>query len=179
MERFRMKDKFRVLPKRIARSRKIQVRQFEPEEIWIEFELDIKDEAAVQDALREATQLANEYLDEEEKRLRGINGGNMSASNGGILQQTVSEYGLELTNQGKRLGKLEIVRSKEPQFANFIHLWYRKNSQDQKTYIGYLRKDTGEFKYKQENKELVNKYGINEGTHFKIIPAKKITNVYD
>ncbi len=70
-----MKDKFRVLPKRIARSRKIQVRQFEPEEIWIEFELDIKDEAAVQDALREATRLANEYLDEEEKRLRRTSNG--------------------------------------------------------------------------------------------------------
>ena len=166
-----MKEKFRVLPKRIARSRKIQVRQFEPEEIWIEFELDIKDEAAVQDALREATLLANEYLDEEEKRLRRISSGNTSASNGG--NQTVTEYGLELTNQGKILGKLEIVRSKEPQFANFIHLWYGENGQDQKTYVGHLRKDTGEFKYKQENKELVNKYGINEGVHFKIIPVKK------
>ncbi|MHA2246424.1 MAG: hypothetical protein ACXADY_15900 [Candidatus Hodarchaeales archaeon] len=169
-----MKDMFRVLPKRIARSRKIQVRQFEPEEIWIEFELDIKDEAAVQDALREATRLANEYLDEEEKRLRGISSGNTLANNGG--KQTVTEYGLELTNQGKRLGNLEIVPSKEPQFANFIHLWYVENGQDQKTYIGYLRKDTGEFKYKPENEELVNKYGIKKETHFKII-RKKIVNV--
>ena len=164
-----MKDKFRVLPKRIARSRKIQVRQFEPEEIWIEYELDIKEPSAAPDAVREATRLANEYLDAEEQRLRGISGHTLVNNNSGT--PTVTEYKLELTDQGKKLGKLEIVSSKEPQFANFIHLWYGNNGQDQKTYVGYLRKDTGEFKFKVENKGLMNKYGIKEGIHFKVIPS--------
>ena len=93
-----MKEKFRVLPKRIARSRKIQVRQFEPEEIWIEYELDIKDESAASDAVREATRLANEYLDEEEKRLRGISGRTMVNNNSG--KPTVTEYKIE-ENQKK------------------------------------------------------------------------------
>lgn len=167
-----MKEKFRVLPKRIARSRKIQVRQFEPEEIWIEYELDIKDETAAKEAVREATRMANEYLDEEEKRLRGISGKTMVNNNSG--KPTVTEYKIELTDQGKTLGKLEVVRSKEPQFAKFVHLWYGNNGKDKKTYVGHLRKDTGEFKFKPENKELVNRYGIKVGTHFKIIPSKNV-----
>ena len=92
------------------------------------------------------------------------------------MKPIVTEYKLELTDQGKALKKLEVVRSKEPQFAKFIHLWYGNNGKNNKTYVGHLRKDTGEFKYKPENKELVNKYGIKEGTHFKIIPSK---NVYE
>ena len=171
-----MKEKFRVLPKRIARSRKIQVRQFEPEEIWIEYELDIQDESAASEAVREATRLANEYLDEEEKRLRRVNGHVLPNNNS--KKPTVTEYKLELTDQGKRLGKLEVVHSKESQFERFIHLWYGKNGKDKKTYVGHLRKDTGEFKYKPENQALVNKYGIKEGTHFKIIPGRKTTKVY-
>lgn len=170
-----MKDKFKVLPKRIARSRKIQVRQFEPEEIWIEYELDIKDDSAIVDAVREATRLANEYLDEEEKRLREISAQTLSDTDD--YNSADIECGLELTEHGKKLGKLEIVRTKEPQFANFIHLWYRENGQEQKVYIGHLRKDTGEFKFKPENKELVEKYGIREGIHFKVIPTKKIDNL--
>ncbi len=164
-----MKDKFRVLPKRIARSRKIQVRQFEPEEIWIEYGLDIKDDSATVDAVREATRLANEYLDEEEKRLRGISGQTRSDD----FMSTDIECGLELTEEGKKLGRLEIVCSKKPQFANFIHLWYRNNGQEEKVYVGHLRKDTGGFKFKRENKELIDKFGIKEGIHFNIIPAKK------
>ncbi|MFX0124860.1 MAG: hypothetical protein ACFFAE_14610 [Candidatus Hodarchaeota archaeon] len=51
-----MRDKWRVMPKRIGRSRKIQVRQFEPEEIWIEYELEVEDESLANEALQEATQ---------------------------------------------------------------------------------------------------------------------------
>lgn len=170
-----MKDKFRVVPKRIARSRKIQVRQFEPEEIWIEYELDVKDDSAIIEAVREATRLANEYLDEEEERLRRTSPDTSLYSND--IKPTATSYGLELTEDGKKLGKLEIVSSKEPQFANFIHLWYRSNGQEQKIYVGHLRKDTGEFKFKPENKERITKYGIKEGTHFNIVPIKKTGNV--
>lgn len=162
-----MKEKFRVLPKRIARSRKIQVRQFEPEEIWIEFELDITDPSSAKEAVREATRLANEYLNEEEDRLRGM-GGQTVVSN--IAKHPVTEYDLVLTPEGKQK-KLEVVRSTETQFANFIHLWWGNNGNGtKKTYIGHLRKDTGEFKVKPENKPFIEKQGIKQGTHFKIIP---------
>ncbi len=162
-----MKEKYKVLPKRIARSRKIQVRQFEPEEIWIEYELDIHDPASALEAVREATRLASEYLDEEEARLRGI-GGQTISTNGG--RKSVMEYDLVVTAEGKQKN-LEIMRSKESQFANFIHLWCGKNGDDPKTYIGHLRKDTGEFKLKDQNKPLIEKQGIKEGTHFKVVPV--------
>ncbi|MFX0123504.1 MAG: hypothetical protein ACFFAE_07665 [Candidatus Hodarchaeota archaeon] len=164
-----MKEKFRVLPKRIARSRKIQVRQFEPEEIWIEYELDIQDSSSAKEAIQEATRLASEYLDEEEARLRGI-GDQIVSTNSG-KKRSVTEYDLVLTTEGKEKN-LEIVRSKESQFANFIHLWLGNNGNgSKKTYIGHLRKDTGEFKLKPENEPLIKKQGIKQGTHFRIVPG--------
>ncbi|UCG00621.1 MAG: hypothetical protein JSW11_13500 [Candidatus Heimdallarchaeota archaeon] len=163
-----MKEKYRVLPKRIARSRKIQVRQFEPEEIWIEYELDIQDTSFAREAIQEATRLANEYLDEEEARLRGIDRQSVNTNSG--KKPLVTEYDLILTEEGKQTN-LEIVRSKETQFANFIHLWWGNNGNgSKKTYIGHLRKDTGEFKLKPENKSLIEKLGIKKGTHFRIVP---------
>jgi hypothetical protein len=162
-----MKEKFRVLPKRIARSRKIQVRQFEPEEIWIEFELDIPDPSSAKEAIREATRLAKEYLDEEEDRLRGLERQSVVTNN---MKFTVTEYDLVVTPEGKQKN-LEVVHSKETQFANFIHLWWGNNGNGaKKTYIGHLRKDTGEFKLKPENKPFIEKQGIREGTHFKVVP---------
>ena len=162
-----MKEKFRVLPKRIARSRKIQVRQFEPEEIWIEFELDIPDPSSAKEAVHEATRLANEYLDEEEARLRGVGVQSVVTNN---VKSTVIEYDLVITPEGKQK-KLEVVHSKETQFANFIHLWWGNNGNGaKKTYIGHLRKDTGEFKLKPENKPFIEQQGIKQGTHFKVVP---------
>ncbi|MFX1508501.1 MAG: hypothetical protein ACFFDC_20665 [Promethearchaeota archaeon] len=163
-----MKEKFRVLPKRIARSRKIQVRQFEPEEIWIEFELDIPDPSSAKEAIREATRLANEYLDEEETRLRGV--GVQTVVTNNVKKSTVAEYDLIVTPEGKQKN-LEVIRSKETQFANFIHLWWGNNGNGaKKTYIGHLRKDTGEFKLKPENKPFIEHQGIKQGTHFKVVP---------
>lgn len=160
-----MNEKFRVLPKRIARSRKIQVRQFEPEEIRIEYELDVQDSSFSKEAIREATRLANEYLDEEAARLRG--GQIVNTSN--EVKSPITSYDLILTEEGKRK-KLEIVRSQEAQFTNFIHLWWGNNGNEkQKTYIGHLRKDTGEFKFKPENKSFVEKQGIKQGRHFKVV----------
>ena len=43
IKKYTMEDKYRVLPTKIARSRKIQVRQFEPEEIWIEYSIEVTD----------------------------------------------------------------------------------------------------------------------------------------
>ena len=163
-----MKEKYRVLPKKIARGRKIQVRQFEPEEIWIEFELDIPEASLAKEAIQEATRLAKEYLDEEEARLRGVGGSSVTINSGNT--PSVTEYDLVLTSEGKAKN-LEVVHSKETQFANFIHLWWGKNgNEERKTYIGHLRKDTGEFKLKPENKSFIEKQGIKQGTHFKIIP---------
>ena len=162
-----MKEKFRVLPKKIARGRKIQVRQFEPEEIWIEFELDIPDASLAKEAIQEATRLAKEYLDEEEARLRD---GGQSVTINSRKKPSITEYDLVLTSEGKQKN-LEVVHSKETQFANFIHLWWGNNGNGaRKTYIGHLRKDTGEFKLKPENKSFIEKQGIKQGTHFKIIP---------
>lgn len=163
-----MKEKFKVLPKRIARSRKIQVRQFEPEEIWIEYELNIQDPSSSQDAVREATRLANEYLDEEEARLRGNGDLTVDVNIGG--KPPVTGYDLVLTEKGKQKN-LQIIHSKESQYANFIHLWCGNNGNDPKTYIGHLRKDTGEFKLKTQNIPLIEEQGIKQGTHFKVVPA--------
>jgi hypothetical protein len=168
MESIMMKEKFKVLPKRIARSRKIQVRQFEPEEIWIEYELDIQDPSSSQEAVREATRLANEYLDEEEARLRSTGGRTVDVNSGG--KPSVTRYDLVLTEEGKQKN-LQIIHSKESQYANFVHLWYGNNGNDPKTYIGHLRKDTGEFKLKIQNKPIIEKQGIKQGMHFKVIPA--------
>lgn len=163
-----MKEKFRVLPKKIARGRKIQVRQFEPEEIWIEFELDIPDTSLAKEAIQEATRLAKEYLDEEEARLRDE--GDRPGVTSSVRKPSATEYDLVLTSEGKQKN-LEVMHSKETQFANFIHLWWGNNGNGaRKTYIGHLRKDTGEFKLKPENKSFIEKQGIKQGTHFKVIP---------
>ena len=162
-----MKDKFIVLPKRVARGRKIQVRQFEPEEIWIEYELNVVDPSSATDAVQEASRLASAYLDEEEKRLRGnnrIDQVHLSSNN----KKVKKEYNLELTDQGVK-EHLRVVKSKDPQFNNFIHLWHGNGNGKNETYIGHLKKDTGEFKFKSENKSIIDRLGINEGTHFKII----------
>jgi hypothetical protein len=157
-----MKDKWRVMPKRIGRSRKIQVRQFEPEEIWIEYELEVEDESYANEALQEATQLAIAYLNEEEKKLRG----KTKLQDETVEEKPIFEHKLEITEDGRNLGNFRIKPSDDPQYANFIHLWLEKDNND--FYVGFLRKDTGEFKFKSKNKELIQQYGIKKDAHFRI-----------
>ncbi|MFX1505387.1 MAG: hypothetical protein ACFFDC_04645 [Promethearchaeota archaeon] len=157
-----MKEKWRVMPKRIGRSRKIQVRQFEPEEIWIEYELEVEDESSANEALQEATQLAITYLNEEEKKLRG-----KTKLQDEIIEEKAIEYKLEITDEGKNLGNFRIKPSDDPQYANFVHLWLEKDSNN--FYVGFLRKDTGEFKFKTKNKDLIQQYGIKKDSHFRIV----------
>jgi hypothetical protein len=164
-----LKDKWRVTPKRIGRSRKIQVRQFEPEEIFIEYELDISDPSLMKEAVQEATQLAVDYLDEEERKLRG------QAQPSEVKPKEERErvqYKLEITDEGRQLGNFQIKTSEDPQFINFLHLWLDKDQKE--LYIGYLRKDTGDFKFKAKNKELIQKYGIKKGKHFRILSYKSL-----
>ncbi|MFW9903892.1 MAG: hypothetical protein ACFFFH_06130 [Candidatus Thorarchaeota archaeon] len=158
-----MKDKWRVMPKRIGRGRKIQVRQFEPEEIWIEYELEVEDASSVNEALQEATQLAIDYLDEEEKKLRG----KMHLKGVTMEKKPLAVYTLEITEEGKALGNFRVKPSEDPQYANFVHLWLEKDEKD--FYVGFLRKDTGDFKFKSKNKELIQQYGIKKDTHFRIV----------
>ncbi len=113
-----MKEKWQVMPKRIGRSRKIQVRQFEPEEIWIEYELDVEEGSLANEAVQEATKLAIAYLDEEEKRLRD----KVKQHKETLEEKPIVEYGLEITNEGKNLGNFRVKPSDDPQFANFVHL---------------------------------------------------------
>ncbi|MHA1966276.1 MAG: hypothetical protein ACW964_00615 [Candidatus Hodarchaeales archaeon] len=165
-----MKDKFRVIPKRIARSRKIQVRQFEPEEIYIEYELDIQDQddpSIASKAIQEATRLAEVYLDNEETKLRSKMSDNGSIGEDKQNMRVSAEYGLEITEEGKSLGDFRIKPSDDPQFANFIHLWLEKDQKE--TYIGYLLKNTGDFKFKKKNKDFIKQHGIGKGKHFRII----------
>jgi hypothetical protein len=165
-----MKDKFRVIPKRIARSRKIQVRQFEPEEIYIEYELDIMgqdDPSAASKAIQEATRLAEAYLDNEEAKLRSKMSDDESISEDIQDMRVSAEYGLQITYEGKSLGDFRIKPSDDPQFANFIHLWLEKDQKE--TYIGYLLKNTGDFKFKKKNKDFIQQHGIKKGKHFIII----------
>ncbi|MHA2327579.1 MAG: hypothetical protein ACXACR_03565 [Candidatus Hodarchaeales archaeon] len=106
-----MKDKWQIIPKRIGRSRKIQVRQFEPEEIWIEYELDVKDPSMMSVALQEATSLAVSYLDEEEKKLR-----RKSQSNEKPNEKKKSiTYRLQITREGQSLGNFRVKESDDPQ----------------------------------------------------------------
>ena len=161
-----MRDKWRVMPTRIGRSRKIQVRQFEPEEIWIEYELNIEEASFSTEAVQEATKLAVAYLDEEEKKLRK----KTQLPKEKILEKPIIEYGLEITSEGKNLGNFRIKHSDEPQFANFLHLWLEKDHQD--IYVGFLRKDTGEFKFKKKNEEIIRQYGIKKEKHFRITQLK-------
>jgi hypothetical protein len=165
-----MKDRFQVVPKRVARGRKIQVRQFEPEEIWVEYELTIQDPKANQEALEEANRLAMAFLDAQEMELRQINENNIVPTrNNSQRNQKINNtvYELKLTDQGKKT-QLHIVPSNNLQFQNFIHLWHGKNND---TYVGHLKKDTGEFKFKPENKAKIVRMGIKQGTHFRVIKA--------
>ncbi|MHA2202600.1 MAG: hypothetical protein ACW991_02815 [Candidatus Hodarchaeales archaeon] len=158
-----MKDKWRVMPKRIGRSRKIQVRQFEPEEIWIEYELEVEDESLANEALQEATELAITYLNEEEKKLRN----KTKIQDEVVEKKPFIKYTLEITDKGKNLGNFRVKPSEDPQYANFVHLWLEKDQKE--LYVGFLRKDTGDFKFKTKNKELIQQYGIKKDTHFRIV----------
>ena len=158
-----MKDKWHVKPTRIGRSRKIQVRQFEPEEIWIEYELEVEDASSTKEALQEATQLAIAYLDEEESKLRG----KTQVQEEEVEKVPLIEYSLEITPEGKSFGNFRVKPSEDPQYTNFVHLWVEKDKED--FYVGFLRKDTGDFKFKSKNKELIQKYGIKKDTHFRIV----------
>lgn len=159
-----MSEKWRVIPKRIGRSRKVQVRQYEPEEIFIEFELDVKDPSTRKEAIEEATELAIAYLDEEEKKLRSLHGDKPVSD----VQKTQikKEFKIQILEAGKKLGNFQIKKSQDPQFENFVHLWLNIEKQD--IYVGYLRKDTGDFTFKDKNKPLLDKYGVKDEVHFKI-----------
>jgi len=160
-----MKDKWEVMPKRVGRSRKIQVRQFEPEEIFIEFELNVSDPDSIQDAIEEATQLAISYLDAEENRLRKLSSGEVVETE--AKQKKKKEFAIQITDEGKKLGKFTINKSEDPQFENFIHLWLEINNE--KIYVGYLRKDTGDFSIKDKNKMMLDKLGVKRGKHFRVM----------
>ena len=162
-----MKEKWQVMPKRIGRSRKIQVRQFEPEEIWIEYELDVEEGSLANEAVQEATKLAVAYLDEEEKRLRD----KVKQHKETLEEKSIVEYGLEITNEGKNLGSFRVKPSDDPQFANFVHLWLEKDQKE--LYVGFLRKDTGEFKFKKKNRERITQFGIKKEEHFQIVQLEK------
>lgn len=162
-----MKDKWRVMPKRIGRSRKIQVRQFEPEEIWIEYEIEVEEESLAIEAIEEATNRAVTYLDQEEKKLRE----KIKPHKEKIVKNPHIEYNLEITNEGRSLGNFHIKPSEDPQFINFIHLWLEKDQKE--LYVGFLRKDTGEFKFKTKNKEIIQQYGIKKEKHFQIVELRK------
>ncbi|NHJ03125.1 MAG: hypothetical protein EAX86_13390 [Candidatus Heimdallarchaeota archaeon] len=166
-----MKDKFEIIPKRIARSRKIQVRQFEPEEIWIEYELNIKDPSSASEAVREATNLAIEYLDDEERKLRSsIGPAKVSVKENKPMpkeEEKKEEYTILITDEGKKLGNFLIKPSSEPQFLNYVHLWLEIDKKE--NYIGYMLKNTGEFKLAKKNKDFILNKGIAKGKHFKII----------
>ncbi|MHA2054303.1 MAG: hypothetical protein ACW99F_11965 [Candidatus Hodarchaeales archaeon] len=146
-----MEDKYRVLPTKIARSRKIQVRQFEPEEIWIEYSIEVSDPKFSEMAVQEATQKAIAYLDAEE----------------GKLKIADAEYTLEITPTGKELGIFRIKSSDDPKYENFIHLWF-KTSEHEELYCGYLHKKDGTFTFKEDNIDQIEKIGIKEKDHFAI-----------
>ncbi len=160
-----MRDKWQVVPKRVGRSRKIQVRQFEPEEIFIEFELNVQDPDSTQDAIEEATQLAISYLDTEEKKLRKTP--STQAAKKSAQPKVKEEYAIQITEEGKKLGKFNIKKSEDSQFENFIHLWLEIDNE--KIYVGYLRKDSGDFTIKDKNKIILEKYGVKRGKHFRIM----------
>ncbi len=148
--------------------------QFELVEIWIEYELTINDPSEASEAVQEATHLAVMYLDEEEMKLRRKSSNLINSQDIPVEKPSV-EYGLKLTTEGKACD-LRVIHSKNPQYTNYIHIW-RGNSKNE-TYIGFLRKDTGEFKFKEENKKLIDQYGIKPDIHFKIIEKpEKITSI--
>ena len=142
---------YKIIPTKVARGRKIQVRQFEPEELWIEYSLTISDPKKATEAIDEASQMATIYLDAEEQKLRAKNQSPPQAT-----PYTVNtskpipkpsppqpEYDLELTSQGKAKS-LHIAPSTNPQYKDFIHLWYRNNGKNE-LYVGYLKRDSGDF----------------------------------
>lgn len=163
-----MQKGYEIKPIKIARSRKIQVKQFEPEEVYIEYELIIHDQTRASDAVKEATTLARAYLDSEEKRLRNGNSVDIApAIKSNISKKPLGKgYTIEITPQGKQIGDFRISASKNGQYANFIHLWFKKNGDE--FYLGHLRKDNGTFVFKTENSSLIDKYGIKKDQHFKI-----------
>lgn len=142
--------KYKIYPSKIVRSRKIQLKQFESEEIKIEMSIEVQDLDYVEEALAEATKKAIEYLDLEERKLRNI--------------QII--YSLQLTEEGKATNALIVDYSKEKQYENYIHLWYKRFDID--LYIGFLHRLTGEFKFKEENMEEIEKLGIEKDIHFVI-----------
>ena len=118
--------------------------------------------------------MATIYLDAEEQKLRAKNQSPPQAT-----PYTVNtskpipkpsppppEYDLELTSQGKAKS-LHIAPSTNPQYKDFIHLWYRNNGKNE-LYVGYLKRDSGDFKFKPENQAQIQKLKIEQGTHFTI-----------
>lgn len=41
-----------------------------------------------------------------------------------------------------------------------------------------LGKNSGEYKFKGKKKKLIQEYGIQKGTHFKITPKKKASTMF-
>jgi hypothetical protein len=161
-----MKERFTVTPSKVARRRKIQVRQFEPEELWIEYDVvinDPHDAQAAEEAITKASNLAKAYLDAEETRLRKGNGLQQNTMKSEPSRKLSPTYKLELTDKGKKEG-LVIKPSTDAKFANFIHLWI---NDDKDIYLGYLRKDTGEFTFKSNN-NAAEAFDIKKDTHFKV-----------
>ena len=99
---------------------------------------------------------------EEEKKLRGKKKFPVEE-----VEKPVVEYSLEITEAGKSLGNFRVKPSEDPQYVNFVHLWLEKDQKE--FYVGFLRKDTGEFKFKSKNKELIQQYGIKKDIHFQIV----------
>ncbi|MHA2250410.1 MAG: hypothetical protein ACXAD7_08605 [Candidatus Kariarchaeaceae archaeon] len=147
-----MNEKYRVYPSKIARSRKIQVRQFEPEEVFIEYNIEVLDPEAADEAVKMATEKAIEYLDREEERLR-------------LIEPT---YKIKISKKGMDLGKFRVKASEDPQYENFIHLWFQE-SETHELYVGHLHKKKGDFTFKKENVEKINKIGIKKEIHFEIV----------
>lgn len=141
---------YKVVPSSIRRSRKIQLKQFESEEMTIEYSIQINDEGTIEQALQDATDQANRYLDKEERRLRKI----------------IAIYSIEVSEEGQVLGGLHIKTSDDKQFENFIHVW--KTDGADELYVGYLHRLSGEFKFKEENKEKIDALGISIEKHFNI-----------
>lgn len=141
---------YKIFPSKLTRSRKIQLRNFESEQISVEYTIELQDASKGDEALEEAMKRANEFLDNEERKLRNIK----------------ATYTLQITDEGKKFDFL-IKESKDPQYANFIHLWIKKEDKD--FYVGYLHRLTGEFKFKEENLEEINTLGIWQDKHFKIV----------
>jgi hypothetical protein len=115
----------------------------------------------MRDAIEEATQLAISYLDDEEEKLRD------QINRDSPKPQVRKNYKIQILEAGKKLGNFQIKKSQDPQFENFVHLWLEIEKKD--FYVGYLRKDIGDFTFKDKNKALLDKYGVQVGKHFRIL----------